>query len=475
MRRPTHGNAFLASMLLVASASSVLAQSPSEPTDVHRALRQSAVERPEVRRDASIELKEGLDLNALENWLVTRQLEPLDARGTFPFADQTMTVFFGDLASYDGSLTEVLEAQVATYHQAFLDQAIADLKDRARVADPSSDEAREARRQGAALERARHLEITWRSLTVIGRQADLAGLLDDPSVGRVRLGATNRAPYFDAFWDQPQRAKLPLDAIGGPSGEPSSAARIGGRVPHSLDGAVETPPNTRAATLCGPPLAPSEANCPPDQYWLPSAPAWYAYFEELQSSPAYVRGIAHTQNRWTASQLIAYKVTQLPHCNPVVSGPDAPCRDGLFGSPQEDVIYVPKSTFEAEQSIPNPLCFFRTGIASVDRQQGCFAAYYAASSLPTAYLDTTLFDDSDSYSATIGSAAAPAIAAGATYLSYVYFDAFRQNLLTLLFQKVKVRGQVGTRVDALCVLGFANCVFGVDTTTIDDDRILPVI
>ena len=227
-----------------------------------------------------------------------------------------------------------------------------------------------------------------------------------------------------------------------------------------------------AGTLCG--NKPGETYCPPDNNFVPDNPNWYVYITQPYAEyPDYLQGVTYTLVDWSAQGVRAFTDLASPHCRPVLTGTSANCRT-LVGTLQEDVIYVPDSTYEAETEVPNLSCPFYTGNRTVDYWNGCFSAYYAISNFPSAYVDTTASDSGGKYSATIGTYAGAALNASSSYYNYVYFDARGETLALLTFQTTRTRGQVGSRIPASCYSPF--CVFGVDTSgTIDSAPLLPLL
>lgn len=213
--------------------------------------------------------------------------------------------------------------------------------------------------------------------------------------------------------------------------------------------------------------------CPPDNTFVPSNPEWGVYVAQPYAEPAdYLDGVSYTLVDWSDTSLRAFKDAATDHCNPILTGTSANCRTSIFAL-QEDVIYVPDSTYEAETDIPNPSCSLRTGNRTIDFWNGCFSAYYAISNFPSVYLDTTVFDSNSTYSATIGSYSGSSLSSSQIYYNYMYFDARGETLAPLTGQIVRTRGQIGTKIPSNCYNPF--CVFGVDTSAvINSAPLLPV-
>lgn len=236
------------------------------------------------------------------------------------------------------------------------------------------------------------------------------------------------------------------------------------------DGLTKILVDSAVQGICGPSTGFPESNCPPDENWVPSPKVIagaansvvsiitnYTYTHDSQQSTQWSSGSFYSRFRWSTNPVntAAFKDHSLKACKPSIN-PFITCKD------QNDVIYIPKATYEDEGHVPNPACSLltRTG-TSWDRQFGCFVADYAWSNLPYAYLDTALLDG-QSYIATIGSFQASAVVPGTTYVHYQSFWGWGHNKLTEL-GRLNHSGQIGT---AYCSFSPAMCTFSVDTTHI---------
>jgi hypothetical protein len=176
-------------------------------------------------------------------------------------------------------------------------------------------------------------------------------------------------------------------------------------------------------------------------YWVTEC---YPYAVVHQS--AYTYGYARWDSRWGTQQTyvgqsgllkpistLAFKALELPHCRIDQFLGTAKCNTA-----DPNVTYVPNPGMEDALEIPNPNCRVtsliipiigpngRTGDAS-DRDRGCFVWRYAATNLPTPYVDTTFGDTAAIYDLAIGSAVAELIQEGTTYSNYAEFWAWGNN------------------------------------------------
>lgn len=205
-------------------------------------------------------------------------------------------------------------------------------------------------------------------------------------------------------------------------------------------------------------------SAPPDRTYVPDHPYWFVDVAKPYPERNYIQGVAYTETVWGNNGIRAFTDTSLARCSPFVLGNSANCRNIITGFLQEDVIYVPDSTYEAETEIPNPSCRARTGIRLIDFYIGCFTAYYATGNWESGYIDTTFGDDFDLYSATVGLYQAGSLLSSSSYFNYIYFDAERETLESMAYKIVKIRGQVGSRIPSYCRSPL--CVWGVDTSKV---------
>lgn len=248
----------------------------------------------------------------------------------------------------------------------------------------------------------------------------------------------------------------------------------------NFDGEEDVPDAQAATTaLCGPLAAKSERNCPPDKYWVPSPKLIsgasnsvlsyiinysYQYDGASESlglqSRDWSSGSFYSRFKWSTNPVntAAYKDNSLAACVPSID-PFTTCQN------QNNVIYIPASTYEDEGQVPNPACssFSRTGTAW-DRSFGCYVADYAWTNLPSGYLDTTLFDG-QKYVATVGTFNASTVIPGRTYVHYQRFWAWGKNTLDKAKEEhwLNHSGQIGTRY---CSYSPALCTFSVDSTIV---------
>ncbi len=444
-----------------------------------------AIKDPSSRRDAYVRFTKTKNRKEITRWIENHSVDILSARGVFHYGDKKIYISAPDLSGYDAPLDEVLAQQHAEYHQEMIDDMLSDLKGKI-DATYNPLEKRKLRKERRALLAARKNPISWSELHIIGdyEQLDIAN--DDRDVLGVVLEGSNIAKKHDEIWKNPSKTRRSLNEIKRRDRKKaikSAKFRPANRNVSIYDEAIHGmkkgaiglattvidaifPKTWAAGIICGPGV-PGENNCPPDANWLPGFPSYYTLFQQYEHG--YMRGLAHTSTRWSSTELQAYKGASLPRCNPNYTGTEAKC--ATSSGPQHDVIYVPNSTFEAEMDIPNPNCGFRWNNPNIDRQNGCFVPYWAGSDYPSAYLDTTLFDSSDRYNATVGTANPAALSAGVTYNNYVYFETRGEYLGDLvtssLAEPVRLNGQIGTLINGLCSLGIPYCSFAVDITTVD--------
>lgn len=132
---------------------------------------------------------------------------------------------------------------------------------------------------------------------------------------------------------------------------------------------------------------------------------------------------------------------------------DAECAENF------DHVYVPESTYEDEGDIDNPACLTpRTLDTRYNRINGCWEPSYATSSLPYAYLDTTLSDGPFKYSATVGTYRPDLLVEGKTYGNYIEFWGYEHNDMN--GRSYTHRGQIGSRFGPYSPFA----VFSVDST-----------
>lgn len=481
--------AFLAILLIWASAAFSQVDKNPQIASAQQSLdiiSQGVSQTPFGRRDAVAIFQAGKDRKKLIEWVESNQIDVLGLTGTLQVGSQEFTVFLTDLSGYDADFESVLSKQLGIYHSDAIADMIVDLEAR-KEKSTSAVEKREINVSITDFKASQDTEILWTKADIVSNYTSLLNMsLNTNQIKSITVRMQNNAPVFDAYW-QNQGKRRPLDDIKiRPKGTRSSVKV--GLISESKDylSAIKQysssfassvldfliTPVQAQATLCGPGVS-GENFCPPDNNFEPDNESWYGYFYQLQNDPTYVRGYVHTGVQWSSTELRAFADVSAPHCQPILTGTSANCRTSL-GALQEDVIYVPDSTYEAETAIDNPSCTFRTGINSIDVNNGCFVAYYALSQFPNPYLDTTLFDSSNVYNATIGTYTGAYLTAGPIYGNYIYFHAYNESAAALIGKRAEARGQIGTRIPAGCFSSL--CVFGVDTSAVmNSSLIYPVI
>jgi hypothetical protein len=201
---------------------------------------------------------------------------------------------------------------------------------------------------------------------------------------------------------------------------------------------------------------------------------------------AFTFGAARWDSRWGTQQTtiaavgasrpistLAYKfVDGLQPCVVQQFLATAECSRALQNS-----VFVPNTGLEDELLMGNPNCgptpiLGRKGTEE-DRGNGCFYPSYAATTLPSAFLDTT-FGDGQQYNLAIGSSNPALLAEGRTYSSYAEFWAYGNNNMIgqTAFHSVAVDSRV---TDSLICRQKNNadpfCYFPVDSSRVS--AILP--
>ena len=391
---------------------------------------------------------------------------------------------FGDLGGYDAPLGEVLRAQIEHYHKAAISDLMRDLtKKLGKERDKTKVENIKA--QVANFNNAENSEIIWHKAVVIASYSELYDMtMFEDVASDVMVRPINKADLFDEFWKQPGRYRRPLSDI-----KPRPKRNLRDTLqalPETESGftrffdtgdikkfslmlaqqAIEifVPSAHAAGVLCGN-IINGEMNCPPDGNFVPDNPTWIVNISRPYIQvPDFLEGVVVTFVDWSSEELRAFSDFDAAHCHPIpfVGGnAGANCRT-QYGTLQEDVIFVPDSTYEAETVIPNPSCSFRTGSRVVDFWAGCFTDYYGFSTFPSPYIDTTFSDNFEEYSAAYGAYDGVFLNASQLYVNYIYFDARGETLQKLNGKVVKSNGKIGTRIPLTCDSPF--CVFAVDTS-----------
>jgi hypothetical protein len=154
-------------------------------------------------------------------------------------------------------------------------------------------------------------------------------------------------------------------------------------------------------------------------------------------------------------------------CMPV-GDPNEPSRPCDITTENENYVQG-QSGFEDKVLVPNPACTtFRTG-AAIDKSNYCFTSDKVVTNLPTAYLDTTFSDPSDTYVASVG------VRDGKQLLNVIYESTIygsmsgwenAKGLYFHHFQAVTVRDTSGisciTGVGGALAGSDAACMFNVD-------------
>ncbi len=433
---------------------------------------------PEKRLGAKVKFHKSIKKKNLIDWVESLDVEVLELKGKLNIGGNEYTVFLNDIGGYKGSFDEILDAQINIYHA----NAINDLveKSEKKLNEASSTSIKEHYRKIVSnFKLAKNQEIYWTEAKVISRYSILYKIANsDTSATTVIVDKVNNAPLYDKIMSAPGIKKRTIDDIKdfsyGETPSLKSVSQSDSNIRQHSQGSLSHYTKAEAAgTLCGG-NKPRENYCPPDANYEPDYPYWYVYIEARtdDNGNEVILGKAQTVIDWDGNELDALTNSSLAHCSPLLTGTSANCRTSL-GLLQEDVIYVPDGTFEQETSIPNPSCFGRTGNSTTDYYLGCFTPYYVLSNLPSAYLDTTVFDDDDLYSATVGTFDGEQLSASVDYSNLIYFHTEGETIAALTGKIVNTYGQIGTRIPSSCYDNL--CVFGVDTSAvIDSAPLLPV-
>ncbi len=418
-----------------------------------------AANNPDEKRKARVFLKHGLTAKALNRLLADNPVTVTHVEGKVPLpqSQTTLTVWFRNIQSHGANVEEALN------HFETLHQNEANKRQKTNHSKATKGELEVADDIFKTRKKLKYVEAE-----VVGSNLALVNLLHQTQ--DIELVVAEDVVNQNTLIEELSNDVAPaLDQ----SIEDDN-----------FDSEVDLPDaQAQASGICGPLTGPPETNCPPDKYWLPSPTLMpgasnsvrsyiinytYNYADDSESissrSKSWSTGSFYSKFKWSTNPMntAAYNNSSLPACDPDIDPLEftATC-DG----DQNDVIYVPESTYEDEGLIPNPACTIlrRTG-TTYDRSFGCYVADYAWSNLPSAYLDTT-FSDGKKFVATIGSFNAAVITPGKTYVHYQRFWAWKSNNLDLDVDRLDHGGQIGTR---FCSFSPAFCAYAVDTSFIHE-------
>lgn len=281
---------------------------------------------PMTRHDAAVEFKQRKDSSQVIEWADWRAIEILSLEGTFKVGTQEVTVLLGDLGSYKDPLSDVIDAQLETYHEAAIENIIADLsKSLSGLKD--QNKIKSLRREIADLRTAKKAEIQWHRAKVIASYSELYDLsLSEDEVKNVNVQKRNHADMIDEFWRQPGRQKRSINTIepfpernlpgslnAFPNNESIFSSIFNVKSAKSLSlqlagQALEAlvPRAHAAGTLCGN-KQPYEIYCPPDNNFVPDNPNWYVYITQPYAEyPDYLQGMTYTLVDWSTQGVKAF-------------------------------------------------------------------------------------------------------------------------------------------------------------------------
>lgn len=457
-----HVEATIRAVLRGADASAIAARLEASSTR----LETLAAEAPETWVRAHLVLTRRTHSDQIAKWGSGGDVEILRLESQTPTGrdDEVITAWLGGFHSVDAPFATQLEGLEANLRSAWNDA-------RARVPREGAELTDAPRRERFVWDRAPFLYV---AAEVLAQAATLDDFARTGISAATILVDEDVAPLVRALAELPTRP-MPVLPIEKPQAAVGSS--VGSKAGIDSGGKHFS---TKMLQSCG--MGGTENNCPPDATWLPSASMGVGARAEFSSVVAnrsgFTEGDFYTSLRWgTAAgppggriNTAAFKSTSSPACDPdlSISSLSAPCNRS-----QSNVIYVPGSTFESEGLVPNNRCLLpaRTG-TSFDLNAGCFLPTAGFTSLPGAFLDTTLSDGRTPLNAAIGTVTPERLAEGVTYETYVYFWAFGTEVV--LFQRAIHNGQIGT--DSFpCPLPSAFCTFAVDTSRLGDDIYLPLL
>ena len=433
-----------------------------------------ALTTPSVRRYANIKLIKEFPAAKLGHWTNQYAMDELAAFGKVKKAQHHVNISFFDIATYQGNLTDILMGFNNTEHKNML-QSMLSIKERK---NNSQTDRRQYIEYKNFLTEAKGKPIFWHGLNVIASYSTLAKLLTDKNVQKIQLLAPNAAARFDYVVSNDKLIKQPLKMMDkGPSPSGINDKHFIYTQNESADNDLSPvqphDDNLTSSISCGPGV-PNENNCPPDVLWVPDFENTTTMLWSLTQGSADIPDIINESTQWVVGEsrvqfsfnhtnLQAFTNSALPHCDPQISGEQALCGAGS----QENVAYVPDSAFETEVILPNPECWGRTGIASVDPLFGCFAptTMYSNYTDEVEYHDTTFFDDDEIFNAAIGAAFGENLDTSKYFNATVRYAAKNEKLNNFVGKFVNYNAQIGHKAIP-CLLSYQWCVFAVDTTTV---------
>jgi hypothetical protein len=441
-----------------------------------------AKENPNKMRNASLLFNKGLSANKLSRFAAREALNivNLEAKIYASSNDETITIWMNDLLAYEGTPSQKLAFFEARH------RLIVRRSHKEKMAMLSSDATDDRQKVQGAMQQLLRLPLQYYKVDVLQTNAAIARLMTMTEIAGIKL-PTDQSNALMSLMQTSQLQLQELEAQG------TLIESFGLQTMNALvetmpiiplpesDPEPEPEPEPEPSTgprFCGPGI-PNESNCPPDASWLPSpskisgaSNSSYSYIYNYTSggnSDGYddpvlrwSRGSFHSTLRWSLAtdnskftNTAAFKRSGLKHCDPDIDFGrlDAQC------SEQNDNIFVPAATYEDEGEIDNPACLTaRSPDTNYNRVNGCWEPSYASSSLPYAYLDTTLSDGPSQYSASIGTYRPDYLIEGRAYSNYTEFWGYEHN--NMLLRKYVHKGQVGTQYGLYSPFA----VFSVDTS-----------
>jgi hypothetical protein len=435
---------------------------------------QLAKDQPHQWRNAAVLFEHGLSASQLARFAEENGLNLVDLEAKVVTQnDEVMTIWIRDLLAYEGTASEKLTFFENRHRKVVRNSH------KEKLSMTAGHDSAQRRKINQSMAQLLKLPLKFYKVGVLQTHQELAQLMNMDKVAALGL-PRDKSSSLSALLAQPL---LPLKTLGRNVTKTFAPKRI---EPSALTQGESTlmlsPLSSLTPTVCGPGV-PNENNCPPDINWLPSpkkisgsANSSYSfiYNHTIGSSNdpynpllKWSQGNFHSTIKWSGAvangvvtNTAAFKADQLKHCNPDIdfSDLDAEC------AVQLDNIYVPEATYEDEGAIDNPACLTpRSPDTNYNRVNGCWEPSYASSSLPYAYLDTTLSDGPSEYSATIGTYRPDLLSEGTTYTNYTEFWAYEHN--NMLGKKYIHRGQIGSRFGIYSPFS----VFSVDTSRLTDE------
>ncbi|MDP5210907.1 hypothetical protein [Microbulbifer sp. 2205BS26-8] len=451
-----------------------------------------AHESPYTEHDATVFFKQPKKFASLLSWAQNNEVEVTRLEARIPVAEQVFTMVFMNFAHIEGSMSDKLQC-IENQHDRDVSnmirrdrQSVYGLINRDRaVLEKDLDSLQNLLKKPLEFMRVELLG-SYSKLSSISQNPDTALLilLEDKSTQRV---ANSTMPKYPCTPGNRNSLTHSFGAVSegdheelGPDEQTITNPILDSFGIEKSSQMLSTHSTTlgESPSICGGPTAP-EKNCPGDRYWLPykDDTLWGVLIHVYGEPTPWMEGEFASIFEWSTiwdsqaqmkQNTMAFKAVNTEHCNPEIIGASAPCGGS---TPQQDVTYVPESTYEHEGRIQNLTCRVpRTGLDS-DREHNCLTPSRYISTLPyTYYLDTVVGDPSDTLSATIGTLSPEHVNEGIQYRTNVYFWSFGNEDFTL--KEVVVAGQIGTEYPFPAPAPFR--VFPVDTTKIDDGVLLPV-